>query len=60
MAMIPKGKKGRNGDYQALLGASKKKLTPKRPAKTGPMKRLFAWIARGAHGSIADNRLCPT
>jgi len=58
--MAPKGQKSRNGDDQALLSASKENLTAKQPAKTGPLKKFFAWIARGANQSAAGSRSCPT
>jgi hypothetical protein len=60
MVMAPKGQESRNGDDQVLLSASKKNLTPKRPATTGPLQKFFAWIARGANQSPAGSRSCPT
>ncbi len=58
--MAPKGKKGNVGDDQALFTVSEKDLTPKRPPKTGLLKKFFAWIARGANQSAAGNGSCPT
>jgi len=60
MVMAPKGKKDFIRDDPALLSVSKKNLTPKQPVKTGPLKKFFAWIARGANQSAASSRSCPT
>jgi hypothetical protein len=58
--MVLENKNGKRGRYQTIPTASKKELTRKRPAKTGLLKKFFAWIARGANQSAIGSTSCPT
>lgn len=58
--MAPKCKKENNREYHTLLSTYRKDPARKRPAKTGLLKKFFAWIARGANQVSTGNTSCPT
>ena len=58
--MALKCKKENNGEYHTLLSICRKDPARKRPAKTGLLKKFFAWIARGANQASIGKTSCPT